>query len=113
MPVTIRYPRNVSSNEAGFNWLARVAHRLNPLWKDTVIFDAQHFGALLREALDNQIIIELGAVRGPVLEVWSKNNFMRQFGGVTLNDEFRTTLAYRQFPLQQNPKSLPATSNMN
>lgn len=115
MPATIFYPRNIESNEAGFNWLAQVAERLRLLWNDRVTFDARHlrffdanlcapFGALLREAIDQKIAIELGAVSGPVLEVWSKNGFMQQFGGIIMNDEFRTTLAYRQFPLQANPK---------
>lgn len=115
MPITIVFPSWVQNDEQGFNWLAQVAHQLSVLWQDTAVFDGRKlkhfkanlcapFGALLHEAEKNGNRIELRDVRGEVLKIWSKNDFWRQFGGVTLNDTFRTTLAYRQFPLQQNPK---------
>ena len=115
MPITILYPRNVKSNEAGFNWLADVSHRILPLWKDSVIFDARHlrffdanlcapFGALLHDAQRNEIEIDLGHVSGKVLEVWGKNYFFTEFGGTAMNDEFDTTLAYQQFDMGQSPQ---------
>ena len=115
MPITIIYPSNVKSNEAGFNWLANVSRQILLLWRDNVVFDARQlrffdanlcapFGALLYGAKNNEIEIDLGHVRGDVLKIWSKNYFLREFGGTPMADEFATTLEYRQFELQQNPK---------
>jgi hypothetical protein len=112
---TILYPRNVESNQAGFNWLASVASTLLTIEKEQVTFDARHlrffdanlcapFGALLHGARNRGNTIEVGEVRGKVLEIWSKNLFMERFGGVPMNDTFRTTLAYRQFSLTQDAR---------
>ena len=114
MPITIVCPSRVDNDETGFNWLAYVASQLDPLWQDKAVFDGRRlrffkanlcapFGALLCEAQRNGNAIELCDVSGEVLKIWSKNEFWRQFGGVTMNDTFRTTLAYQQFPLQQDP----------
>ena len=115
MATTILYPRNVESNEAGFNWLASVASILLPLEREAVTFEARHlrffaanlcapFGALLQDAGSRGNTIDVGEVRGTVLGIWSKNLFMERFGGVPMNDTFRATLAYRQFSLTQSAR---------
>ena len=87
MATPISYPRNVESNEAGFNWLASVASTLLPLRNEAVTFEARHlrfldanlcapFGASLQDARSRGNTIEVGEVRGKVLGIWSKNNFM-------------------------------------
>lgn len=118
-PIFISFPRNIECNFDGFSWLAKVAHRLRPLWRTSVEFEAQKlrffdgnlcapFGALLQDARKNEIEVSWPNVSGNVLEVWSKNEFSRHFGGAAMNDVYDTTLAYRQFPLAENPKSFAA-----
>lgn len=115
-PTFIYFPRNVKCNLQGFSWLSQVAAKLQLLWDAKVVLDATNLqffdsnlcaplGALLRDAIDNAVSIELRNVKGEVLKVWSKNEFSRHFGGATMNDVYDTTLAYRQFPLDENPKS--------
>lgn len=115
-PILISFPRNIECNFQGFSWLAQVSAKLRPLWKTAVRFDARSlrffdgnlcapFGALLCDAQKSGVSVSWDNISGGVLEVWSKNEFSRSFGGATMNDIFDTTLAYRQFPLNENPKS--------
>lgn len=113
-------PSRVEANEAGFNWLAQVAHRLNPLWREDICFLGRGttffegnlcapLGAVLHDAVTNQNTISIGdEVSGKVLEVWSKNEFWRHFDGARMEDTFDTTLAYRQFPLGHDRKKFAA-----
>ena len=115
-PIQISIPSRVENNEAGFNWLAKVANRLQPLWREQVYFSGREttffegnlcgpLGALLQDALDHENTISISdGVSGKVLDVWCKNDFWRHFGGASRNDVFDTTLAYRQFALAHNRK---------
>jgi len=115
----ILYPRNVKCDEKGFNWLAGVAHQTMPLWHEHIVFDARHlaffdanlcapFGAILHDIEKADNTFDLGRVPGPVLKVWSQNDFGPRFGGGRMNDTYSTTLAYRRFALQENRKVFAA-----
>lgn len=118
--IQIFIPSRVQNNEAGFNWLAQVAHQLDPLWgnhvrfvgKGTSFFEGNlcgPLGALLQRAIDSKNTVSIGdGVSGDVLKVWSKNDFLRQFGGASMNDTFATTLTYQKFPLTQDQKGFAA-----
>lgn len=105
----IEIPNNIRSDFNGFDWFVNTYHGIKDINFETITFDFQYcrwfeanlcavLGAICHKATQNLNDIEFINIASSVELVFSKNEFLKHFGGkwvfIDLN---KTTIKYRRY----------------
>ncbi len=106
--MVIKLPRRVSSNYEGYNSLVKLYQKSKGITFDTVIFDftsCTWFEANLCSVLGsicNKLEFDINTVKfinmnSRIEEIFRKNEFLKHFGGESIDDVYQTTIKYRRY----------------
>ncbi len=106
--MVIKLPRRVSSNYEGYNSLVKLYQKSKGITFDTVIFDfasCTWFEANLCSVLGsicNKLEFDINTVKfikmnSSIEKIFRKNEFLKHFGGESIDDVYQTTIKYRRY----------------
>ena len=111
--MVIKIPRRVSSDYEGYNNLVKLYQKVKGTSFDTVIFDFSEcrwfeanlcsvLGSICNELESGINTIKFVNLDNSIENIFRKNEFLKHFGGESIDDVYQTTIKYRRYkPTEQ------------